>query len=135
MSSKYLDIKHKDELWLRLDNAAKIYPAVQDMELTSVFRITVELKAGFFWYYLEHKDSPVAVEVEQGTPCRSFDKSELMFRVLVKENRISVEFSHILTDATGAFEFLKSLLFVYIKQFNLSLSPDLPFYNPAEKPS
>jgi NRPS condensation-like uncharacterized protein len=162
MKKKDLEAKHTDEFWLRLDNAAKIYPAVQDMELTSVFRISAELKerikakqfletvhaienrfpyykvklkAGFFWYYLEYHDSPIAVEVDQEIPCRSFDKPELMFRVLVKENRISVEFSHILTDATGAFEFLKTLLLVYFKQCNVSLSSDLPLYDPGEKPS
>jgi NRPS condensation-like uncharacterized protein len=154
--------KHTDEFWLKLDNAAKIYPAVQDRELTSVFRIAVELKQrikakqflaavqeiehrfpyykvklkpGFFWYYLEQHNLPIAVEVDQGTPCRAFNKHELMFRVLVKENRISVEFSHILTDATGAFEFLKTLLLVYFEQCNISKPINLQFYQPEEEPS
>ena len=30
--------------WLKLDNAAKLFPAIMSAELTSVFRITVFLK-------------------------------------------------------------------------------------------
>jgi NRPS condensation-like uncharacterized protein len=134
---------HNNDLWFRLDNAAKIYPVIKDHELTSVFRIGVELrervkakqfqqaiqvledrfpyykvklKTGFFWYYLEPEDQPVAVEVDKKVPCRAFGKHELMFRVLVRENRISVEFSHILTDGTGALEFLKTLLAIYFEK-------------------
>ena len=71
----------REPFWMRLDNAAKIYPAVQNEELTAVFRLScvfkdrirarpllqaihriedrfpyykVKPKKGFFWYYLEH---------------------------------------------------------------------------------
>ncbi len=81
--------RYGDNFWLRLDNAAKIYPAIRDNELTSVFRIAatlkhpvrikpfieaiaalerrfpyykVRLKAGFFWYYLEESDLPIHIE-------------------------------------------------------------------------
>lgn len=144
--------KLNDDFWLRLDNAAKIYPAIKDHELTSVFRVAavlkhpvrilpfmeaiqaienrfpyykVRLKAGFFWYYLEHSDQPISVEHDTGTPCRSFSSKELMFRVLVKKNRISVEFSHILTDGTGALEFLKILLATYFKKCSILFTPDI----------
>src|SRR6266498_3495929 len=97
--------QHKNDFWLRLDNAAKIYPAIKDKELTSVFRVGVELKerirakkfleavhaieerfpyykvklkAGFFWYYLEPHNLPIAVEPDHELPCRAFYKSELM---------------------------------------------------------
>jgi NRPS condensation-like uncharacterized protein len=150
------------EFWLRLDNAAKIYPAIKDQELTSVFRISatlkerlkarpllealhameerfpyykVKLKAGFFWYYLEPCNLPITLEPDQDLPCRAFAKDELMFRVLVKDNKVSVEFSHILTDGTGAFEFLKTLLVLYFKNCCQTLSSELPFLNPEENPS
>jgi len=137
VTTKYLA---KDDSWFRLDNAAKIYPAVKGSELTSVFRVSVELKkrvkarplldavaiiedrfpfykvrlkTGFFWYYLERYNAPIKVVPDIGMPCRAFNKDELMFRVLVKDNRISAEFSHILTDGAGAFEFLKILLKIY----------------------
>ncbi|MDQ3290043.1 MAG: hypothetical protein M3Q05_02015, partial [Bacteroidota bacterium] len=94
------------DFWLRLDNAAKIYPAVKDRELTSVFRISVELKervkakpfleairaienrfpyfkvklkAGFFWYYLEYENLPIQVKADQEMPCRAFHPNELMY--------------------------------------------------------
>ena len=71
---------NEQEFWYPLDNAAKIYPAITTDEVTSVFRISanlkqrvnihflfkavrtieprfpyykVHLKKGFFWYYLE----------------------------------------------------------------------------------
>lgn len=154
--------KTTDAFWLRLDNAAKIYPAVRDRELTSVFRVMVGLKervkikpfleavraienrfpyykvrlrAGFFWYYLEHHDQAIAVEPDDEIPCRSFAKHELMFRVLAKKNTISVEFSHILTDGTGATEFLKTLLLTYMEKCGIPVPADFPFYRPDERPA
>ncbi|HEY6063648.1 MAG TPA: hypothetical protein VIV35_08570, partial [Chitinophagaceae bacterium] len=154
-------IQNTGDFWLRLDNAAKIYPAIKDRELTSVFRITVELKerikakqlleaahaleerfpyykvkmkAGFFWYYLEPDNLPVIPEADNEIPCRAFDRNELMFRILAKDTMISVEFSHILTDGTGAFEFLKTLLLVYLERCGLPIPPGIPFHHPGELP-
>ncbi|WP_223816234.1 hypothetical protein [Adhaeribacter rhizoryzae] len=147
------------DFWLRLDNAAKIYPAVKNRELTSVFRISVELKErvkakpfleaimaienrfpyfkvklkpGFFWYYLEFENLTTQVKAEGDVPCRAFNKNELMYRVLAKDNRISVEFSHILTDGTGAFEFLKSLLLTYFEKCCIPLPEELAFHRGSE---
>jgi NRPS condensation-like uncharacterized protein len=155
-----LNIPLPDNFWLRLDNAAKIYPAVKNRELTAVFRISVELKerikarplleaikavenrfpyykvglkAGFFWYYLEPVHAKTEVIVDQHIPCRSFHGNDLMYRVLARKNRISVEFSHILTDGTGAFEFLKSLLLTYFEQCGATLPAELPFRRPGER--
>lgn len=58
-----------------------------------------------------------------------------MFRVLTGENSISVEFSHILTDASGAFEFLKSLLLLYFSYCGIPVPPSLPFIRPGETPA
>src|SRR6056297_1823340 len=85
-----------DQFWLSLDNAAKIYPATVDKEITTVFRITavlkeniniqalmravskaesrfpyykVSLKKGFFWFYLEHQPVTIPVVVDEGIPC------------------------------------------------------------------
>ncbi len=145
--------------WLRLDNAAKIYPAIISSELTSVIRISVELKErikatqfkeaiqaiedrfpyfkvklqkGIFWYYLDHENLPVRVMADHGIPCRAFGNEELMYRILVKENKISVEFSHILTDGTGAFEFLKTLLFTYFLKCGHPLPEEVAWYHPEE---
>jgi NRPS condensation-like uncharacterized protein len=131
--------------WLKLDNAAKLFPAIMSAELTSVFRITVFLKkpikfsaikeaveissrrfpyfsvslgSGLFWYYLEYNHQIPRILTEEKIPCTAFAakrKNEPLYRILVKENRISVEFIHILTDGGGAFEYLKSLLYTYFK--------------------
>ena len=149
----------ESRFWLRLDNAAKIYPAIRSSELTSVIRISVELKqrikarqfseavrtiedrfpyykvklrAGFFWYYLEHENLPVNIIADKDIPCRTFGKDELMYRILVKENKVSVEFSHILTDGTGAFEFLKTLLFSYFVKCGHQIPENIPWRRPDE---
>lgn len=147
------------KFWMRLDNAAKIYPAIKNQELTSVIRISAELherikakqlieairsiedrfpyykvklKPGFFWYYLEYENLHVPVKADSGMPCRTFSKDELMYRVLIKKNRISVEFSHILTDGTGAFEFLKTLILSYFEKCGYDLPGEIHFYHPED---
>lgn len=152
----------ESDFWLRLDNAAKIYPAIRNRELTSVIRISVELKErikagpfseviraiedrfpyykvklkrGFFWYFLEHEDMPIKVMADKGIPCRAFGKDELMFRILVMENTISVEFSHILTDGTGTLEFLKTLLFTYMEKCGQPVPENVPWLRPGETAS
>ncbi|MBT1706355.1 hypothetical protein [Chryseosolibacter indicus] len=152
----------REKFWMRLDNAAKIYPAVQDEELTAVFRLTcvlkkpvkigpllkaiellenrfpyykVKPKKGFFWYYLEFHDEPIPLKPDMAIPCRAFAKDDLIFRVLVRENRLSVEFSHILTDGGGGFEFLKSLLLTYFDKCCISVPDHVTALKPDEDPS
>lgn len=130
--------------WLKLDNAAKLFPAIMSDELTSVFRITatlpnpvnyqaikeavqitskrypyfnVSLGNGLFWHYLEYNSHLPRIQTEEEIPCTAFAskrKDELLYRILVKNNRISVEFIHILTDGSGALEYLKTLLYIYL---------------------
>jgi len=129
--------------WIKLDNAAKLFPAIMSGELTAVFRITAFLKkpvrysavkeaveitskrfpyysvslgSGLFWHFLEYNQKPPRIQTEEMIPCTAFAarrKDEPLYRILVKENRISVEFMHILTDGGGAFEYMKSLLYTY----------------------
>ncbi|MGM0622297.1 MAG: hypothetical protein ACQETJ_14685, partial [Bacteroidota bacterium] len=126
--------------WFALDNAAKIYPAIINENVTAVFRVTailkhpvkikpfrkavlqaekrypyfkVQLREGFFWYYLEHLPKHIPVEPDEQPMCRKFSKGSLLIRIPVKSNSISVECSHILTDGTGAFEFFKTILIQY----------------------
>jgi NRPS condensation-like uncharacterized protein len=132
--------------WLPLDNAAKIYPAVQTREHTTVFRISVILreririqallsaihlldprffyfklclKKGLFWYFLEYIDRPLSPIADKYGFCRAFknssDKKTFLFRIVVINKRISVEFSHVLTDGTGARIFLIAILKQYFK--------------------
>jgi NRPS condensation-like uncharacterized protein len=128
------------KFWFTLDNAAKIFPAVISNEVTSVFRLTVvlnhpvkikslqksilmaekkfpyfkvRLREGFFWFYLEHFPKHFSIEVDNHSLCRKFPNDELLIRFMVKNNSISAEFSHILTDGSGAFEFFKTILIIY----------------------
>ncbi|HYF67400.1 MAG TPA: hypothetical protein VD884_04655 [Ohtaekwangia sp.] len=157
-------VRHEvvEPFWMRLDNAAKIYPAVQNEELTAVFRLScvlkdrikirplleaiqkienrfpyykVKPKKGFFWYYLEFHNEPIPLRPDFGIPCRAFKKDDLIFRVLAKHNRLSVEFSHILTDGGGGFEFLKTLLFTYFEACGISTIENTVAIKPDEKPS
>ncbi|MGE5420510.1 MAG: hypothetical protein ACM3UT_10010 [Chloroflexota bacterium] len=130
--------------WIALDNAAKLFPAIISKDLTTVFRITailkkpvrysvlkeavtatsgrfpyfsVSLKSGLFWHYLEFNGREPRIQAEEVTPCTAFAvsrKDEPLYRIIVRSNRISVEFIHILTDGAGALEYLKSLLHTYL---------------------
>lgn len=131
--------------WYPLDCAAKIYPLSMKKNFMSVFRLSIYLKEevvpellqialsftikrfpgfavtvkkGFFWHYLDSAKRRFSIEKEKYVPCRPLDISlsdSQAFRVLYFENRISVEFFHILTDATGGLIFLKTLAAEYLK--------------------
>ena len=133
-------------MWLRLDNAAKIYPAVRRKNWSNVFRqsvtlyedvdttvlqsaldVTVKrfpsiasrLRKSAFWYYLQQVESAPDIVEEFSYPLVYMSKAEMRkcaFRVVVFHNRIAVEFFHSLTDGNGALIFLKNLLAEYLEQ-------------------
>lgn len=76
------------------------------------------LRQGLFWYFLEYEPElrpPVLAEEER--PCVAFPAKigkNALFRIVVHGNRLSVEFLHILADAGGAIEYLKSLIVTYL---------------------
>ncbi len=148
-----------NQFWYPLDNAAKIYPATLSTEVTTVFRLTaalkravnikalmaavskaegrfpyykVQLKKGFFWFFLEHLPMSIPVTVDNTMPCRKFPAKGPLIRLLVKENQVSVEFSHILTDGTGALEFLKTILATYAKELGHTIPSAFPYRKPGE---
>lgn len=132
--------------WVKLDNAAKIYPAVRRRNWSNVFRqsatltenidkivlssaleivvkrfptIAARLRKGAFWYYLQEIDCPPMIMDDYSYPLTFMSRKEMRkcaFRVLVYKNRIAVEFFHSLTDGTGALVFLKNLVAEYIEQ-------------------
>ncbi len=78
---------------------------------------SVSLGSGIFWHFLEFNDKPPRIQAEEEIPCTAFAvnrKNEPLYRVIISGKRISVEFTHILTDGGGAIEYLKSLLFTYL---------------------
>ena len=78
---------------------------------------SVSLGSGIFWHFLELNDQLPRIQAEEKIPCTAFAvkrKNEPLYRVIVKSKRISVEFTHILTDGGGALEYLKSLVYTYL---------------------
>lgn len=132
-------------LWYALDDAAKIYPISMKHGQMAVFRLSVyfkdeivpailqmaltfvikrfpsfstSVKKGFFWHYLDTAKHRYFVLPETDIPCRPLKISKSgspSFRVLYYQNRVSVEFFHILTDATGGMVFLKTLTAEYLR--------------------
>ena len=141
------DMEKKQPLrWVRLDNAAKIYPAARRKNWSNLFRqsvtltedvdvqvlqsaldvtvkrfpsIAARLRRGVFWYYLQQVAEAPEISREYSYPLVFMDRHEMRkcaFRVIAYENRIAVEFFHSLTDGTGALIFLKSLTAEYLEQ-------------------
>lgn len=132
--------------WVRLDNAAKIYPAARRKNWSNVFRqsitlyqdvdvcvlksalditvkrfpsIAARLRKGVFWYYLQQVENAPDIKEEQSFPLAFMSKQEMRqcaFRVIAYHDRIAVEFFHSLTDGTGAMIFLKTLVAEYLEQ-------------------
>ena len=161
MEPKNKLIQEENGFWYPLDNAAKIYPAITTGEVTSVFRISanlthriniqclfkavrsiesrfpyykVRLKKGFFWYYFESADFPTLVEVDNKVLCRGFRKGGNLFRILAADNKISVEFSHLLTDGSGAFEYFKTLLVSYFELMGVEVSSTFNYIKTESAP-
>lgn len=132
-------------LWYALDDAAKIYPLSMQHGQMSVFRLSISfrepvvpelmqmaltftikrfpsfattVKKGFFWHYLDTAKRRYNLEQETDVPCRPLKISHSgsqAFRVMYYENRLSVEYFHILTDGTGGLVFLKTLAAEYLR--------------------
>lgn len=132
--------------WMRLDNAAKIYPAARNQNWTNIFRlsatltevvdrdvmqsaldvtvrrfpsIAVRLRRGTFWYYLQQLEHAPTIRQESSYPLTRMSKKEARrcaLRVIVYKNRVAVEFFHSLTDGTGGLIFLKTLVAEYVQQ-------------------
>ena len=132
--------------WMRLDNAAKIYPAARRQNWSNVFRLSAtlteevdktvlqsaldvtvrrfpsigaRLRRGVFWYYLQQLDHAPTLSDECSYPLTQMDRDEIRqcaFRVIVYKQRVAIEIFHSLTDGNGALIFLKSLIAEYLQQ-------------------
>lgn len=131
--------------WLKLDNAALVYPSASSAKWNNVFRVSaylkqdvnaqilqqalnivierfpnldVTLRRGLFWYYFQSMTEFPKVEEEKEYPCQKMElnKKRHLFRVLYFKNKVSFETFHSLTDGNGAINFLNALLACY---FNL----------------
>jgi len=130
---------------MKLDNAALIYPATMNRSWTALFRVSAtltepidedilevaqkrtlrrlplfsfQLKRGLFWFYLERSDGAPKIQQDVGNPCvrmRFQDNDGFGFRIRYYQNRIAVEFFHVLTDGTGGLIFLQTLVAEYLR--------------------
>lgn len=138
--------KHSEDLkWHRLDNTANIFPVINNLEFSGVFRIgavlneniqpqileealrqvlphfeafQVQLRTGIFWYYWEANRHAPCVEKEQFYPCRfirRYENRSYPFRTGYYENKIYLEIFHALTDGFGAIQFMKELTARYLR--------------------
>ena len=136
--------KKNENRWYRLDNAAKIYPAVRNANHAVVFRVSaqmiepidpevlqealtltlprfpsfnVRIRKGMFWYYFEHNPDQLIITPEKAPVCRPINVREsngYLIRVSYYQNRISLEIFHAIADGTGAAAFLKALIYKYL---------------------
>jgi len=136
-------VERKD--WYPLDHAAKIYPLSMNLKRMPVFRLSgylkdpvipeilqmsltytmkrfpyfaTTIKSGFFWHYLDSTMRRFTVRPETKLPCavmRVNAGTSPSLRVVYYENRVSVEFFHILTDGLGGSVFLRTLLREYLR--------------------
>jgi len=143
--------------WKSLDNAALIFAVAAQGSDTQVFRMSCELrdrvdpealqealdetmqifqvyqsllKKGMFWFYLESTNLKPVVHIENSEPCGPIyhqNRKQLLFDVSYFKNRINLEVFHVLSDGTGAMNFLKTLISKYLSRVHHLPEPPLPF--------
>lgn len=130
--------------WLKLDNAAKLYPAIKTSRWSAVFRLAFELdeevdpeilaraaeltvrrmpafgvrmRRGLFWYYFEPNPKKPIIHKDVLYPCTHIDprsNNGYLFKIRYYQNRIALEVFHSLSDGSGAAVFLKTLTATYL---------------------
>ncbi len=150
--------------WLKLDNAAKIYPASYSEVAPEVFRVgmqmdqpirlsalqealrrtiarcpyyQVHLRRGFFWYYLQRHSSVPSIERLHEEPISRIhmrSPDEHLFRVQARETTIAIDFSHVLTDGSGAMRFLSTLVAEYLRQRGVDVPAGGMVLDPDDPP-
>ena len=135
-----------EQRWMRLDNAALIFPAALRRHWSNAFRISftfrdavdpatlqqaldavaprfpsvcVRLRRSAFWYYLEELPQPPVVREDSCQPLVGMKRADIRrcaIRVLYYRSRMAVEFFHAVTDGTGALIFAKTLAAEYVRR-------------------
>lgn len=134
----------RNHRWYKLDNLGKFYSSISNSKIPAVFRYSttltemidekilqdafdetidifsnfnVNLRKGFFWYYLESTNKKFKVTEENLPICfKLYKNSEnFLFRVNYYRNRINFEVSHIISDGRGSLNFFKALIYNYLK--------------------
>ncbi|MDR3185620.1 MAG: hypothetical protein LBU04_02235 [Christensenellaceae bacterium] len=136
---------YMQDTWYRLDNSAVIYPISITTTTQSLFRLSCELnkyvdneflstalkeimprfptfnvllRSGIFRYYFDHNPYPTVIKEDDGILFRKINfvrNNYYLFRVVYYRNKISIDFFHSLCDGTSAMEFMKAVVFQYLK--------------------
>ena len=150
--------------WYPLDHAAKIYPLSMGQKRMTVFRLSgylqepvvpalmqmaltytmkrfpyfaTTLKSGFFWHYLDSAMRRFVLRPETKLPCavmRMNASDSPALRVVYYQNRVSVEFFHILADGFGGSIFLRTLLGEYLRLLGYSIPAAQGLFSLSEPP-
>lgn len=140
-----MDNKERELRWMRLDNAALIFPASLRRHWSNAYRISftfrdpvdpailqqaldrtvprfpsvcVRLRRSAFWFYLEELPRAPAVQSDSWQPLRGMsmaDVKQCAIRVLYYRDRMAVEYFHAVTDGTGGMVFAKTLAAEYVR--------------------
>ena len=135
----------KKDRWLKLDNAAKVFPYISSKSFANVFRLSatlkedinkdvlqqaindiksrfpmffVKMRVGAFWYYYEQNERKFILKEE--TPFIGSFKNRnknngYLIEMFYYQNRFSIEVFHAVSDAYGTLQLLKSILFRYFQ--------------------
>lgn len=129
--------------WDRLDNAAKLIPAITSSRSPNVFRLTavlgeevepkvlqsaleqalsimpafsLKLNRGLFWYYFDVNNEKPIVREEHSYPCTPIYKGHengFLFRLTYYKKRINLDIYHALSDGMGAANFIRLVVYCY----------------------
>jgi len=129
--------------WRKLDNTAKIFSldsrnninifrysiilkedvsyellvSSVKMALNKMIAFKVKLETGFFWNYLEYNNKEPVILEDNGIPCKHINlknNNDYLFKVTYYNKTINLDIHHVLTDGTGAINFLKLILYSYL---------------------
>lgn len=86
----------------------------------------LRLRHGVFWYYFEENGKKAPKVVKEHTyPCRFIHaarNNSYLFRVSYYKRRINLEVFHVLTDGMGGINFLRELVYQYLRLVHPELS-------------
>ena len=132
--------------WYKIDNVAKVFLATIGKRATRAMRVSctlkedvdpallqeavlsaiedrpqmqVRIRRGVFWHYMEDTNLLPEVREEDDRICPILytpKKTMLHYKVTYFGKRINLDISHVLTDGTGAVEFLNIIVLDYLKR-------------------
>lgn len=132
--------------WYKIDNVAKVFLATMGKRATRAMRVSctlkedvdpellqeavlsaiedrpqmqVRIRRGVFWHYMEDTNLLPEVREEDDRICPILytpKKTMLHYKVTYFGRRINLDISHVLTDGTGAVEFLNIIVLDYLKR-------------------